>query len=169
MKERTQAILDASLRDFIKYGAPITSERLYEHYDFGIKPAMIRHELGVLSEEGYFYQTHPSGGRIPTNKAYRFFVASLLKEDIARTSHAMEQMIEEWQNNPYASLVKEVARTLNVCAVGAVIGEGEIYESGLESLLTRLEIEEKQELKRALNHLFESNAVHYKKRIVLEE
>ena len=30
-------------------------------------------------------------------------------------------------------------------------------------------LEEKQELKRALNHLFESNAVHYKKRIVLEE
>jgi hypothetical protein len=30
-------------------------------------------------------------------------------------------------------------------------------------------VEEKQELKRALNHLFESNAVHYKKRIVLEE
>ena len=27
---------------------------------------------------------------------------------------------------------------------------------------------EKQELKRALNHLFEANAIHYKKRIVVE-
>lgn len=52
MRERTKEILEAGVRQFIKTGLPITSERLFEEYDFGIKPAMIRCELNALDEEG---------------------------------------------------------------------------------------------------------------------
>ena len=80
MRDRTQSILEASVREFIKTGKPITSEILYDVYDFGIKPAMIRLELGDLSSDGFFYQTHPSGGRYPTDKAYKYFVDSIIEK-----------------------------------------------------------------------------------------
>jgi len=42
MRDRTRTILEAGIMEFIRTGLPITSERLFEEYDFGIKPAMIR-------------------------------------------------------------------------------------------------------------------------------
>ena len=79
LKERTLDILEASVRDFIETGNPVTSERLYRKYDFGIKPAMIRWELHDLAKQNYLCQNHPSGGRIPSDKAYKFFVEEIRK------------------------------------------------------------------------------------------
>ena len=53
MNERTQSILYTSVHDFIREGRPITSEYLFEEYDFGIKPAMIRWELSYLNENAW--------------------------------------------------------------------------------------------------------------------
>ncbi|MEK7465340.1 MAG: hypothetical protein AAB631_01025 [Patescibacteria group bacterium] len=78
MKERTEYILETAVEDFIHTGFPVTSEILYENHVFGIKPAMIRLELSALSDDGFLFQRHPSGGRFPTNKAYQFFVERLL-------------------------------------------------------------------------------------------
>ena len=59
MTERAQAILEAAVRDFVKTGQPVTSERLYETNDFGIKPAMIRWELSDLADADYFSKSIP--------------------------------------------------------------------------------------------------------------
>ncbi|PIR89664.1 hypothetical protein COU04_02365, partial [bacterium (Candidatus Gribaldobacteria) CG10_big_fil_rev_8_21_14_0_10_33_41] len=60
---------------------PISSNFLKEEYNLEISPATIRAELARLDEDGFLEQVHISGGRIPTNKAYRFFVDNLFKED----------------------------------------------------------------------------------------
>ena len=52
MRDRTRTILEAGIMEFIRTGLPITSERLFEEYDFGIKPAMIRCELNALDDDG---------------------------------------------------------------------------------------------------------------------
>ena len=39
-----------------------------------ISSATIRNIMKDLEEEGYLYQPHTSGGRIPTDKAYRYYV-----------------------------------------------------------------------------------------------
>lgn len=149
MRERTKSILEASLRSFIKTGKPITSDFLYEHYDFGIKPAMIRWELNDLSEAGFMTQVHASGGRVPTNKAYRFLVNALLeeKEGSERAMGAeLEAVIREFLRGERKSFIELAAVYLRVASVGYEPGRGIIYESGLRLLLDQLETEEKEAL-----------------------
>ena len=39
--------------------------------------ATIRNTMADLSDEGYLYQPHTSAGRIPTDKAFQFYVKTL--------------------------------------------------------------------------------------------
>lgn len=147
MKDRTREILEVAVRDFIKAGKPITSEYLYELHDFGIKPAMIRWELNGLSEDGFFYQTHPSGGRFPTDKAYRFFVDEVLKD----INEDEEWAREHFPKRDTRSLVHELADYMNVLGVGYDIGANEVYGTGLKHLLAHLETSVKDELMDVVN------------------
>jgi len=134
--ERTEAILEASVQDFIRTGEPITSSGLFERYDFGIKPAMIRWELHNLAHEGYFYQNHPSGGRIPSDKAYRFLVRKLMQEKNERTQSTR-------QNGPSTALfenerkrfVDNMADTLDVLGICYEADSDTVYRSGIRDLL----------------------------------
>ena len=42
-----------------------------------LSPASIRNVMADLADEGYLSQPHTSAGRMPTEKAFRFFVGSL--------------------------------------------------------------------------------------------
>ncbi|MDO8556923.1 MAG: hypothetical protein Q7R98_00480 [Candidatus Jorgensenbacteria bacterium] len=143
--ERAQAILETAISDFIKSGRPITSEYLYETYDFGIKPATIRLELNALADDGYFYQNHPSGGRFPTNKAYRFFVERTreqLPENLTENaiSLAREFLLEE-----KSSFLEDIASQFNVVSMvwGAL---GDAQSSNLSDLLGHVEADRKDDL-----------------------
>ncbi len=72
--ERQEKILDSLIREYIATAKPVGSEFLVEKNNFGICPATIRNEMQKLAEGGYLCQPHTSAGRIPTSKAYRFFV-----------------------------------------------------------------------------------------------
>src|SRR5580700_8422643 len=87
MNERTSQILEAAIQEFIDSGEPVSSGRLYEQYDFGIKPAMIRLELDALEEEGYLQQPYHSAGRIPTDRGYEFYAARALAAQQIAASH----------------------------------------------------------------------------------
>lgn len=143
MKDRTRAILELAVRDFIKNGKPITSEYLYELHDFGIKPAMIRWELNSLAEAGFFYQEHPSGGRFPSDKAYRHFVDALLAREAA--VEEKEQKCELFMND-MKSMVQQMSEQLKVLSIGYDPKQGTMYGSGLRELLEHLETETKDEL-----------------------
>jgi heat-inducible transcriptional repressor len=149
MRDRTKTILEASLWSFIKTGRPVTSDFLYEHYDFGIKPAMIRWELNYLGEAGFMTQVHVSGGRVPTNKAYRFLVNSLLDEkmELERTvSEELALLVKEFLEGERKSFIERVANYLRVASIGYEPRGEAFYESGLKFLLARLETEEKEVL-----------------------
>lgn len=142
--ERTQAILEIAIRDFIKNGRPITSQVLYEEHDFGIKPATIRLELNTLSDSGYFYQTHPSGGRFPTNKAFRFFAEATSSRSEDRIAENMLTLAREFIDDERGSFIEELASQFKVAGVG--YDSFGTYTSTLSELLSRVEAREKDEL-----------------------
>lgn len=77
--ERQEKILNTLIQEYIETAEPIGSVSLEKKYELGICPATIRNEMQKLTDFGYLEQPHTSAGRIPTNKAYRFFVDNLLK------------------------------------------------------------------------------------------
>ncbi len=75
--ERTQKVLTGIIDSYIQNSEPVGSRTLSKSLDVEISPATIRNIMVDLSDMGYLKQTHPSAGRIPTDKAYRFYVDSL--------------------------------------------------------------------------------------------
>lgn len=80
LTERQEYILGLVVRSFIETGMPVGSKYLVERYDLDISSATVRNELASLGELGYLTQLHVSGGRIPTELGYRYFVQKLLGE-----------------------------------------------------------------------------------------
>ncbi len=148
VKDRTKEILKAAINDYIRTGKSITSEGLYESHDFGIKPAMIRWELNDLSEAGYFYQTHPSGGRFPSDKAYRFLVEELLKNDL-RINYADSEYqgaILKFLKGEVNSFIEEMSNDLGMLSIGYEAVNHGLWTSGLYDLLDSLDVDDKEEL-----------------------
>lgn len=76
---RKRKILDIILRTHIETGMPVGSKYISDI--MGLSSATIRNVMSDLEEEGYLDQPYTSAGRVPTERAYRFYVNSLLDEE----------------------------------------------------------------------------------------
>lgn len=94
LSERQQEIIKSLVKEYIKTAEPISSKLLSEKHDFGLCSSSIRIEFQSLINEGYLEQPHTSAGRIPTDKAYRFFVDTLKTESEERTKSALQKRLD---------------------------------------------------------------------------
>lgn len=74
---RQHLLLLTTVREFIDTAEPVGSQQLAQRRSLGVRAAMVRNLMGELEESGYLVQPHTSAGRIPTEKAYRYFVDHL--------------------------------------------------------------------------------------------
>ncbi len=74
LDDRKAAILEAIVSEYVATAQPVGSAHLVAVQHLGVSPATVRHEMAALEAEGYLTQPHTSAGRVPTDKAYRFFV-----------------------------------------------------------------------------------------------
>jgi len=100
-KNRHHWILEKLIQAYIEEGRPIASRFLVMHYKVNFSPATIRNDFQKLTEEGYLYKFHFSSGRIPTDKAWEFFLQAREKEG------AIENWERKWLNK-----IKNKARVL---------------------------------------------------------
>ena len=149
MDKRKSDIHEAVVEEFINFGEPISSSTLYEDYDFGIKPAMIRFELESLSEDGFLEQPHISSGRVPTDLGYEFFISRVLereKKKNFKNNHIKNLFLkQEWNNFVY-----EFSSKLNILSILADFENEKIYKLGLENLIQNLEWNDKKELNQVI-------------------
>ncbi|MBI1820413.1 MAG: heat-inducible transcription repressor HrcA [Nitrospirae bacterium] len=81
LTHRDYDILNATVVSYIKTATPIGSRTITKQFDFGLSPATIRNIMADLEDLGFLSQPHTSAGRIPTEKAYRYYVDQLLEEN----------------------------------------------------------------------------------------
>ncbi len=79
LDHRKIRILQAIIDDYILTAAPVGSRTISKRSDFNLSSATIRNEMSDLEELGYLEQPHTSAGRIPSNKAYRFYVNRIMQ------------------------------------------------------------------------------------------
>lgn len=96
-KERKEKILRWVVQQFVENRRPIGSQLLADSALQDISSATIRNIMKDLEEEGYLYQPHTSGGRIPTDKAYRYYVDYLtgMQRMAAQERQRIEQQYDE--------------------------------------------------------------------------
>lgn len=78
MNIRSRQILEAIIEDYICTAEPIGSSAIRSRHGITLSSATIRNVMADLEEMGFLASPHTSAGRIPTEKAYRFYVDSLL-------------------------------------------------------------------------------------------
>ena len=83
LKSRHTEILNSIVRAYIEDGEPVGSRTISKRRTEALSPASIRNVMADLADEGYLAQPHTSAGRVPTEKAFRFYVAALAASRIA--------------------------------------------------------------------------------------
>jgi heat-inducible transcriptional repressor len=79
-KKETRAfkVLLGLVELYLKTGKPIGSNTLKEHGFQALSSATIRNYFVELEKQGLLRQPHSSGGRIPTNEAFKFYAEEAL-------------------------------------------------------------------------------------------
>src|SRR5271157_1039958 len=83
LNTRHREILSSIVREYIETGEPIGSRTISKRRRDALSPASIRNAMADLADEGYLSQPHTSAGRVPTEKAFRYYVRSLSAERVA--------------------------------------------------------------------------------------
>jgi len=76
MDARHRDVLVAVIREYIDSTEPVGSRVLARRHFPNLSAATLRNVMADLEEMGYLVQPHTSAGRVPTDKAYRFYVDS---------------------------------------------------------------------------------------------
>src|SRR5215472_12434328 len=83
LKTRHQEILTSIVRAYIETGEPVGSRTISRRRLNVLSPASIRNVMADLADEGYLSQPHTSAGRIPTEKAFRYYASTLQVNRVA--------------------------------------------------------------------------------------
>ncbi|MBT0665031.1 heat-inducible transcription repressor HrcA [Geobacter pelophilus] len=78
LNDRSKQILEAIIEDYILTAEPVGSRTITRRHPLDLSPATVRNVMSDLEEMGYLTSPHTSAGRVPTDKAYRLYVDSLL-------------------------------------------------------------------------------------------
>jgi heat-inducible transcriptional repressor len=93
LPRRERDILVAVVRQFIETGAAVGSKTVARKLPEPLSSATIRNVMASLESLGYLSQPHISAGRVPTDKAYRYYVDRTVSS--FRLTPATEEYIHE--------------------------------------------------------------------------
>ena len=130
MGDRESTILEYIIRDYIRTAEPVSSERVRKRARLELSPASIRNTMAELDEDGYLAQTHTSGGRIPTDRAYRYFVDNLLEENDENLAKSEETELDDF--------LKNIAKRFGMFTVIAK-SKRDFYSAGIDAVFSEPE------------------------------
>lgn len=120
--DRERKVLLGLIEYFLKTGKPVGSNTLKDVGFADLSSATIRNYFAHLEESGYLLQQHSSGGRIPTDKAFRLYASEYHNE--ISTAPPQEQIefnqLRNSETREIASFLQNAAEKLAEMTNGAV-------------------------------------------------
>ena len=115
LDKRKVKILKAVISSYVDNAEAVGSRTISKKYELGVSPATIRNEMSDLEEMGFLMQPHASAGRIPTDKAYRYYVDDIWKKVQNSNATNIDQLrsIIEEKANEIDSIFKNSVRILS--------------------------------------------------------
>ncbi|MGH7932451.1 MAG: heat-inducible transcriptional repressor HrcA [Candidatus Binataceae bacterium] len=107
LSRRQHTLLLAAVQEFISSAEPVGSQQLVARHTLGVRAAMVRNLMAELEDTGYLHQPHTSAGRIPTDKAFRYYVDHLTQPRIGFEDRSQ---IELYYSDSHTGDVNEVVR-----------------------------------------------------------
>ncbi len=135
---RKETILRLIIEDYIQTAEPVGSKQLAERHGLDVSSATIRNEMAFLEQEGYLRQPHTSAGRVPTEKAYLYYLQHVVEsvpQAHARTLSASTSPDEsiEFTLRRVAKRLVDVSGETAIVAIDPRFG----YYTGVSNLLAK--------------------------------
>jgi len=147
--KRQKDILEKLIEEYVKTAEPVSSGALAKKHNFGVKPAMLRIEMEKLEKAGYLSQPFVSAGRIPTDKAYRFFVNNLLQNKEQGIGHKkstekIKQFTGAKEDRPKATqeLTRIISELTSSLVLSYLPGENLFFKEGWSQIIREPEFED---------------------------
>ena len=115
LTDRERRILDAVIQSYVESAEPVGSRTVARRFGLGVSAATIRNAMSDLEEKGYLYHPHTSAGRVPTDRAYRVYVDSLMRYPSLSQREAdllREDLMAE--GNAISAVIRRAAQVLGV-------------------------------------------------------
>jgi heat-inducible transcriptional repressor len=125
LSERERQVLEAVIRSYVATAEPAGSRTLSRRYELGISPATIRNTMSDLEEKGFLYHPHTSAGRVPTDRAYRVYVDSLMRVDTITTEDRRKLELEiAGGGSAIEAIIRRAAQSLGILTqeLGVALG-----------------------------------------------
>ena len=120
LTDRERLVLEAVIRTYVETAEPAGSRTVARRSDIAVSPATVRNTMSDLEEKGYLFHPHTSAGRIPTDRAYRYFVDQLM-DPVPLTSSERLRLEAELDLaggiSAVERLVQRAARALSVLSL----------------------------------------------------
>jgi len=153
-KNRKEIILEVLVKEYLQTGEPVASDVLGEKYELGISSATIRNCFVILTEKGYLHKPYISSGRVPTDKAWKFFIEKIFKEDDDFLNHwekmfsdqlakvKFKQIENQKNRRKIKELVELIADKSHSFSFCYLIQEKELIKQGLKYMFSEMIAEE---------------------------
>jgi len=140
--ERQKQLLKTIITSYIKDAQPVASGFLANKLKDSVSSATIRNEMVELEKAGYIEQPHTSAGRVPTEKAYQFYVNEIL--DYKKNKNLLKV-----NNIDSIDGIKTVAKKISDLTGDAVIvafAKNDFYYTGISNLFSKAEFADRKML-----------------------
>jgi transcriptional regulator of heat shock response len=168
---RRKSVLNSAINRYIKNALPVASDDIAEEFD--LSSATIRSIFSELDQSGYLKHPYTSGGRVPTDKGYRYYVDFLIQQmelideekqrilkDCKRKMRRLEDALENTSEvisefTHYAGIVSflEWQDKIFYKGISRILDQPEFKDADKIRLLVRL-IEDKRKLLDIINRDF---------------
>lgn len=141
--DRQKRILNFVVKEYAKKGEPVGSKDLCAKHFQDLSPATLRRELSELTNWGYLDQPHTSAGRMPTDKAYKWFVNETMadKGKMATSSEQWAEKINQDRNiadDFFSESAQIIADFCNGMGLSYSLGEQSVFKHGWKNLVEQL-------------------------------
>lgn len=148
-QQKEQLLLDL-VQEYIETASPVSSGALLGKYRYNVSSATLRNWMAELEEAGFLAQPHTSAGRIPTPKAYRFFVDKVAlgaREPVAESAahrakalptavrRELQGALKESPQEAARHMARYLAQMSHSMSFAGILGMNEFYRQGLRRLL----------------------------------
>ncbi len=137
---RERRVLEAVVRSYIQTAEPAGSRTIAKAFPLGVSAATIRNTMSDLEERGYLSHPHTSAGRVPTDRAYRVYVDSVIWEPEPAITVSDEDTLRRelgGSRSAIEEILHKAAQVLGVLTQELGVAVGPTVESGV---LERLEM-----------------------------
>ncbi|MEK7653375.1 MAG: hypothetical protein AAB358_02770 [Patescibacteria group bacterium] len=145
MENRKYNLLKAIVEEYVASAEPVGSSLIAEKYFKDLSSATIRNDMAELEEEDLIYQPHPSAGRVPTHRGYKYYLENFVHQGKISGKSKRELDKASKDLTPDRESVKSLAKSLAEISHGAVLigfSPSDAYYTGIANIFRQPEFAE---------------------------